>query len=271
VKDRYCIRADYTARERPEYFAISPTPEDGIVWQPDVYRDAEHLARILNARCIVDIGSGSGEKLVALALDLPKIALDVGENLDRGRDRYPDVSWREFDADRDAALPLDADEVDGALLICADVVEHLVDPARLLHAIGAVLPRAAGVVISTPDREMLYGRHHHGPPENAHHVREWSLDEFGDLLSTFGFDHGLLRHTREHSASPWLRTIEAVLVNDEPSATLVGASRRRGLRRASPAYPLAHRGKWLARLVRARVGEAIQVQRRRVSGRVRKA
>ena len=62
------------------------------------------------------------------------------------------------------------------LVICADVIEHLVDPDELLGFIERCQPKV--IVLSTPDRNKMRPDTRGGPPSNFCHVREWAWDEF---------------------------------------------------------------------------------------------
>ena len=83
------------------------------------------------------------------------------------------------------------------------MIEHVPDVARLRTRFRQVLRGGAGcVVISTPDRDHYYPADHLGPPRNPSHVREWSLDELADLLTSWGFTIEHAGHTRSNDGSP---------------------------------------------------------------------
>jgi len=70
------------------------------------------------------------------------------------------------------------------LLICADVIDHILDPDRLLDYIDTV--PAERIILSTPDRSLMYGHRQRGwwgPPHNPWHIREWSFSEFAGYVS----------------------------------------------------------------------------------------
>jgi hypothetical protein len=105
---------------------------------------------------------------------------------------------------------LDAEKVKKAVIVCADVIEHLVNPLPLLHTIKNWLVDAPVAIISTPDRVLNRGVHHLGPPDNPKHVREWEVDEFRCFLEATGFE-AWVGLTRDNTKSNAFRTIIAVL------------------------------------------------------------
>jgi SAM-dependent methyltransferase len=255
---RYGIRSDYIERPEPEYFDDSAY-DRSIVWQPDVYRDARNTARALAAPVIVDIGAGTGDKLSELTSDFPAIGLDFGANLDTCRARHPNIDWREYDAERDDALPPSTEEVAGAVLICADVIEHVPRPERLLGAVADALDRGAHLcLLSTPDRERTWGPAHLGPPPNPHDVREWTRDELVAFAQAEGIAAGIATWTRAHHLSLTFETIELVLVRDltvlDKAGLLSGETNATGFVRREP-RPLA-------------IGQTASVRLRRAGRRV---
>lgn len=85
-----------------------------------------------------------------------------------------------------------------ATYVCADVIEHLVDPTRLLASLAA-RPPGTHLVISTPDRGRVPGASRTGPPKNKRHVREWTIGEFSRLLLPHLGRPVLEGHVRAHS------------------------------------------------------------------------
>jgi SAM-dependent methyltransferase len=205
--DRYSIRSGYTARDVPEYF---DDDLGGVVWQPDVYGDAGRIATRLGAPRIIDIGAGDGTKLVDLHPAFELIGIDFGANVERSVARFPFGSWRHHDLDIDTPLPVTEDETRNAVVVCSDVIEHLRAPELLLAKLLRSLESASVVLISTPERELWHGVRTAGPPRNRHHVREWSMREFGHLLRSAGFDHVSIGLTRSNDRTEEAFTIEAL-------------------------------------------------------------
>ncbi len=165
----FCIKPGYRSRSTPEYFADTLAETRGIVYQPDVYLLARHLGKHFGCSHVIDIGCGHAEKLVALRPDFVTLGIDYRANIDCCRTRYPESRWLECDLEQDAVLPLETDLVRQAVVVCADVIEHLVNPLPLLRNLRLLLDQAPVAVLSTPDRELLHGTAHLGPPPNPYH------------------------------------------------------------------------------------------------------
>jgi hypothetical protein len=116
------------------------------------------------------------------------IGIDFGENLEWCRTHYPFGRWAEHDFDRGPLCAPSDWNLDGAAVICSDMIEHLIHPEPLLETVADWVERAAFALFSTPERDLVRGLEDMGPPPNPHHVREWNLDEFRELLLNSGMD-----------------------------------------------------------------------------------
>lgn len=207
MSDPYFLKSGYQSRLEPDYFV----DEDlNAICQPDVYPEAAAVARRLGAHRIVDFGCGTAGKLAELHPEFEIVGIDYGANIDACQERYDFGTWLEIDFDHDEThshrkyLP-------GGLLVCADVIEHLVRPDRLLAMLREALDAGAvALFLSTPERELCNEPGHLGPPPNPAHVREWSTAELQRLMAA----HGLRGHfglTRSNSAEPYMWNILAVI------------------------------------------------------------
>ena len=202
----YFIKAGYTARLEPNYFVDADL---NAVWQPDLYEEAAAVARLTGARKIVDVGCGTAAKLVALHPEFEIVGIDYGTNIEHAREHYPFGTW--IDADLDESSESLYQGTDDAVLVCGDVIEHLVHPERLLQGLRHGLDAGAhALLLTTPDRELVSGVDHAGPPENPAHVREWSSLELADFMASLGL-HGHFGLTRSNDVMPYMRTILAVV------------------------------------------------------------
>lgn len=207
-REAYFLKPGYRSRERAEYFVDDL---EGVVYQPDVYPLAVRIARAVDASILVDIGCGRAQKLVASAGSLETIGVDIGDNLDWCREHFPERRWLECDLDRPHTLAMSPRDLARSVLVCSDVIEHLVHPEHLLISLRAALEHAPALLLSTPERDLTWGLGHSGPPPNACHVREWNLAELARLLEHHGLPPRRAVLTRSDDQSSVMHTILAVV------------------------------------------------------------
>lgn len=188
--ERYDIRAGYAHRAETIHFDDTPHEDE---YQREVYQRAAELANAHNLRTVYDVGCGSGFKLLNYLGDFDTVGFDVPVTLDFLRQEYPDRQWRTASFDDRSIPPAD-------IVICSDVIEHVIDPDALMAFLVALTGR--WLVLSTPDRSRAYARfsrYQLGPPSSDHHVREWSMSEFRRYVSRFFDVHEHLHTHPEHS------------------------------------------------------------------------
>jgi SAM-dependent methyltransferase len=259
MKEWYGLPRGYQARLEPAYYHDTDTSQLGIVWQPDVYELAGRLARRLGADQIIDLGCGSGQKLVEIAAGRPVVGFDFGDNLVRAKQAFPRQTWLEIDLEQ-SGVRLDSAQCARSIVICADVIEHLRDPRPLIDLLQAALASGAlAIVLSTPDRIRTHGRRQTGPPPNPHHVREWTLEELCSWLSARGIVHGGGGWTRSHDNTARKDTLVIVITSNaqtlgrcgvDPAGNLPGGFSRLRVQTRIDGY-ISDVGAWTRRLRRA--------------------
>lgn len=195
----------YTSRAQVTYFDDIPSER---VYQPSVYALAAKLQKRGSIPYIIDIGCGTANGASRFLRDSNYIGVDYGANLARAKKNMPHGDFYEHDLER--PLTLSAEVLEHAIIICADVVEHVADPTVLLQSLADMAKFAPYVLISTPDRERCRGMNDMGPPANRAHVREWSCGEFTRLLQRMGFDNALTGFTLDNTESLNKTTILAI-------------------------------------------------------------
>lgn len=165
LDESFGIRDEYVHRRENAFFDDTPYRDE---WQREVYELALKAATAINATTVVDVGCGSGFKLLKYFSHLRTIGLDLEPTLGFLRETYPDRDWRE------SSFSADLGPVD--VVICSDVVEHLPDPDQLMAFLSRLSFKI--LVLSTPERKLVYGYDQSGPPANPAHCREWTQAEF---------------------------------------------------------------------------------------------
>lgn len=181
--ETYGIKSGYVINPNPRPY--HDTVENSVRYQRDVYRRAGELARQLEVRSVADIGCGLATKLVEqVAPHCEEVTgVDLEGMVALCRQRHRVGRWIAGDVE-DPNFTLDRSY---DLIVCADVIEHLRDPDRVLEVIRAASHDETVVVFSTPDRDRRRGPDDMGPPPNWAHVREWSAGEFCGYLESRGF------------------------------------------------------------------------------------
>lgn len=186
------IHEHYQSRLTPDFYHAYDTERN---WQHAVYAFALNKAKHGGYHTIIDVGCGDGRKLQPFQTAFKVIGLDYGANLAYCRQHYPDAIWLECQLEDTHAYPqLDTGLLENALIICADVIEHLVSPDILLTHLHEWLGEAACAIVSTPERDRVHGHGHMGPPPNPCHVREWNTDEFVGYLATQQLQATAIQH-----------------------------------------------------------------------------
>ena len=120
---------------------------------------------------VLDVGCGTGYKTMKYFRRAETLGLEIEPSLSFLRKNYPERSWEESDFGRVPPGRF-------SLVICADVIEHIMDPDDLLRFINSI--DFTTCVMSTPDRDTL--NNEFGPPRNRSHLREWSFAEFESYI-----------------------------------------------------------------------------------------
>lgn len=201
----FCIKHGYVENPGPVYFLDDVTSDRGIVFQPDVYTFAEWAAQLAGIETVIDVGCGWGDKLAALHERHPEwryVGVDYGDNIAHCREAYSWGHW--IDHDLEEPIDLFTRVVGPRVVICSDVIEHLVDPTGLLSTLKQSAAHA--IVLSTPERDLQYGYDHMGPSTNLCHIREWNGTELRALLEQAGLTANHVGLTRGSDQGPFMAT-----------------------------------------------------------------
>ncbi len=177
TKNNFCIKEGYLSQTKWHHHDDTEHHNDDH--QHKVYESARAILDNFNFNRVLDIGCGSGFKLVKYFKDCEFVGLEIEPTLTWLRDKYPEHKWLE--SDFETKLP------SFDIIICSDVVEHLTNPDELMNFINNIDFKF--LVISTPERDAIQiyqkGFMWDGPPLNLSHCREWSYEEFNEYVSKF--------------------------------------------------------------------------------------
>ena len=179
---------------------------------PDVYSFARHLARGFDCRYVVAVECGNGDKPATCSPRFSITRIDADAHLDERRRRHAV-----------GTCPVPDEILRESIVICVDVIEHLVDPMCLLHDLRRMLDHARVGLLSTPERHLVRAIDEPGSPANPPHVRRWNLAELTRLLEHSGFQIEFAGLTGDNSQDLSKQTSLVVLRNHWTSTS---ASRR---------------------------------------------
>lgn len=171
-EENYFIHDGYAVRLDNENFDDTGFKDE---YQLQVYQYAREMMDARKYKSVIDLGCGSGYKLMTNFFDKVTLGIDLKPAIDFCRSKWAGRSWEVADYEW-VPDPLPQ------MVICSDVIEHIVEPNSFLHYIAHVLQPKL-LIISTPERDQLCVGTHDGPPKNIHHVREWNTAEFHAFIS----------------------------------------------------------------------------------------
>lgn len=125
--------------------------------------------------------------------------------------------------------------LDDAVLLCADELTRVTQPALLLRVIHASLDRASMVVIATTLRVLTVHSDHDdlGPPSDISLVREWTFPELQWCLQLFGIEPlfgGVVEFAEDGSAGSTQAVGVIVASRRTPTARALHHESERALR-----------------------------------------
>jgi SAM-dependent methyltransferase len=174
--NNFFIKSNYVINSKEIYY--NDTDEEDR-YQKEVYEAAKELFDNNNFESVLDIGCGSGYKLVKYFSNVKTLGLDVERTVNFLQEKYPTKNWSS-----------NFNPVNGYdLIISSDVIEHIANPDILINLIKDCKPKL--IILSTPDRNLLPVEVNNGPPKNLSHIREWSFEEFYQYI---GYHFDIIDH-----------------------------------------------------------------------------
>lgn len=159
--------------------------ESSALYQSKVYLYARKMIKSKRIKSVLDIGCGYGIKLKEIIFPVCNdiVGIDCDDAIKYCRNSYNFGDWYKDDIENPALeLKRNFD-----MIISSDVIEHLVDPDKLLDYIKLYGHNETQIILSTPERDKISYQNPLGPPHNLTHVREWNLTELNSYFMDRGF------------------------------------------------------------------------------------
>ena len=171
LQSDYQIKKGYFHRKKEKYFDDTTLEDE---YQKEVYLFASKLMKSKDLSSIIDLGCGSGYKLIKYLGDFNTVGVDLFRTYNFLKEKYPNRKWYPIDS-------LNYNDLSAEVLICADVIEHVECPDTLIENIKEV-KNVKFIIFSTPERVIKRGKLDFVPPLNIYHIREWSFNEFHNYI-----------------------------------------------------------------------------------------
>lgn len=181
----------------PESYWNDWRMSENAKYQHYVYRWAAKLIQQSRALRVLDVGCGPAVKLQRFIVPALQATTQLLENAGAnpllcGIDQASATQVAQTNCPAGTFVTVDLESPNISLdnqfdfIICADVIEHLVNPDPVLSLMRQSLAPGGRILLSTPDRERERGRDcmESNKPE---HVREWSRPEFVSFLFSRDF------------------------------------------------------------------------------------
>lgn len=166
--------------QKPAHFEDQNLEDE---YQNEVYEYAHKLATNHKFKSVIDIGCGSGFKLIKYFNYFDTIGVETEPCFSYLKQHYPTKKWLLSGA---AEKDINLENLAADIVICSDVIEHFEKPEKLLIFLKSI--QFTKLIISTPDRPVLIQQKkgtQYGPSWNPCHAREWNFEELSSYLSIY--------------------------------------------------------------------------------------
>jgi len=188
IKEGYEHRtANVTLETQPGDYFTPTRIKNARYLQVHPYLEAARLMRRHSLKSVLDVGCGTGCKLIAHLEPVAETSVGIDQQtvIDLAHKLHPQVRSRFVVADLERSRETDLGTFD--LVMAIDVIEHLLDPDLLLDFIRAHCHGESWIALSTPERDVRRGPDNMKSPRKVH-VREWNRGELRQYLEAYGFE-----------------------------------------------------------------------------------
>ncbi len=187
----YFIKPNYIANKSTETIES----ENKFFWTEDrilqsfytryyLFKNIKNLIEKFKLRSILDIGCGPAYNLMKILYPLCNeiYGIDQPRIINFCKKRYGITTFYADDIEN-STLNINKNF---DLIICTDVIEHLLNPDKLIDYIKKFSHSNTFLIITTPERDILRGKNCNFCPKPSH-IREWNKYEFNKYLKSNGF------------------------------------------------------------------------------------
>lgn len=167
-KETYGIDIRCNQREEAPLFDDTANKDE---WQDEVYEVAKKTFDHYEFDSVIDLGCGSGYKLIKYFDSYSTIGIELRKTVDFLKETYPKKKWLEEET---------YDNLNCDMVICADVIEHVKNPTLFINKLRNQITFEK-IIFSTPIRNRGFFQ----LPNNIYHYREWTQKEFHGYLSEY--------------------------------------------------------------------------------------
>lgn len=148
-----------------------------------LYRPLQPYLDAITAGRVLDVGCAYGYMLEKFPQSMEKFGIDISDHaIARAQEHFPQGKFQVGGAEK--KLPFAEDFFD--VIICNDVLEHLVDPGLALQAMARVLKPGGILYLNTPHlntlRKMIFMR----PDQMEHHISLLPFVKLEEIVTEAG-------------------------------------------------------------------------------------
>ncbi len=160
--------------------------KNSSIYQFPVYQYAKRFIQKHKIQTVIDVGCGVATKIKMIQKDCPGVefvGIDQESAINYCKSHYDFGSWY---IDNFEKPDENLSDIKGELIICSDIIEHVINPDILLNYLKCRVKKNGFVILSTPERDALRGQACTNCP-NMQHIREWNYIELEKYLESQGF------------------------------------------------------------------------------------
>ena len=189
IGDQYQCQSKCTAEGFWGPTRINAEPNNGAKPVIDWIKDILDLSTISS---VLDVGCGPSQKIADLCRQFSNLdvtGIDSDEAIELAKSFNPGGNYIPCDLDDDHSIEnVKSTLGNHDLILCLDVIEHVLYPEKALDLIKSCANENSIIVLTTLERDMSRGSESFLlGSQKPDHIREWNQQEFTEFLEYSGF------------------------------------------------------------------------------------